>query len=96
MLGETIKYYRKKAGLTQAELGLYLYENEQTAHRVIRKFEGNSQEPKATQLFKLSLVFDVSMGPRSTRAVFDIRMVGRLRTLTFFVRPMKRLIIFSN
>ncbi len=56
--GEVIKYYRKQAGLTQAQLA----EKAGVCHSLINKYETNKTTPKFENANKIAEVLNISTG----------------------------------
>lgn len=56
-LGENIKYYRKKKGLTQPELGAMIG----LSNVVLSRYEKDQREPRFETLQKICIALDISM-----------------------------------
>ena len=78
-IGERIRWFRKRHGLTQRELGLKLGFTNKTADLRIRQYETGLRNPKEGTIKDLAQVFDVA---EEALAVPDIdSYVGLMHTL---------------
>ena len=59
-IGKRIRYFRKKNGLKQKELGLKLGYSEVSAEARICQFENNKRRPRTGKIRELALLFDIS------------------------------------
>ena len=59
-IGERIRFFRKKAGLTQKQLGLMVGFPENSAEVRIAQYERGTRAPKNDLIKKLSRIFNVS------------------------------------
>ncbi|MBQ6129721.1 MAG: helix-turn-helix transcriptional regulator [Lachnospiraceae bacterium] len=64
-LSESLKYYRKEAGMTQAELGKILGKSENT----VASWEQGLSNPSATTLYRISKIFRIPMDHMVERTV---------------------------
>ena len=78
-IGERIRWFRKRHGLTQRELGLKLGFTNKTADLRIRQYETGLRNPKEGTIKDLAQVFDVA---EEALAVPDIdSYIGLMHTL---------------
>lgn len=59
-IGERIKFFRKRKGLTQKQLGIELGFSSATADIRVAQYESGKRTPKEDTIKKLSHIFDVS------------------------------------
>lgn len=59
-IGERIRWFRNRAGMTQKELGIKLGFGERTADIRIRQYETGTRNPKADMIKNLARIFDVA------------------------------------
>ena len=59
-IGERIKYFRKRKGLTQKELGILIGFPEETADTRIAQYEKSRRKPKEETLSKIADVLEVN------------------------------------
>lgn len=59
-IGERIRFFRRKKGLTQKQLGIELGFSSATADIRVAQYESGKRTPKADTIEKLAEIFDVS------------------------------------
>ncbi len=84
-LGQRIKYFRKRMGMNQHELGVRMGFTENTADVRIAQYEKDHKHPKDNALLKMAHILNIS--PNALRAP-DIESPGRVMHTLFALEDM--------